>query len=48
MCLGDWSLLGLVNDSDVMAVMALPDMDVIDGDDEKYFELKEGWDSINL
>jgi len=37
-----------VKDSDVLAVMALPDVDSIDGDDEKDFELEEGWDSINL
>ena len=48
MCLGDWSLLGLVKDSDVLAVAALPDADIVEGDDENDIELEAGWDSINL
>ena len=40
MCLGNWSLLGLVKDKDITAVTALAE---IEGDEE---ELEEGWDSI--
>jgi hypothetical protein len=40
MCLGNWSLLGLVKDKDITAVTALAE---IEGDKE---ELEEGWDSI--
>jgi hypothetical protein len=48
MCLGDWSQLGLVHDSDVLAVTLLPDV-VSEGGDAGYdIELKDGWDSINL
>jgi hAT family C-terminal dimerisation region len=42
-CLGSWSLMGLVMDSDVLAVGALAD---IEGDEE--LELREGWDHIRL
>jgi hypothetical protein len=40
MCLGSWSLMGLVKDKDIYAVTVLPE---IDGDEE---ELAEGWDAI--
>ena len=43
MCLGDWSLLGLVKDTDVMAVTAPPD---VEGDGEDDIELEDRWDSI--
>jgi hypothetical protein len=43
MCLGDWSVLGLVNDSDVTAITVLPD---VDGDGEDDMELEGGWDAI--
>jgi hypothetical protein len=42
-CLGSWSLLGLVKDSDVMAVTVLPEVE----EDEEP-ELEKGWDHINL
>jgi hypothetical protein len=40
MCLGDWSLLGLVKDKDVFAVTVQPE---VDGNEE---ELLDGWDAI--
>ena len=40
-CLGSWSLGGLVVDSDVLAVGSLAD---VEGDEEQ--ELGEGWDDI--
>jgi hypothetical protein len=40
-CLGDWSLLGLVKDKDILVVTAL--LEVV-GDEEE--ELEERWDSI--
>jgi hypothetical protein len=40
MCLGSWSLLGLVMDKDIYAVTLLAE---IKGDEE---ELEEGWDAI--
>jgi hypothetical protein len=40
-CLGDWSLLGLVKDKDILVVTALPE---VVGDEEE--EIEEGWDSI--
>lgn len=43
LCLGSWSLLGYIKDSDVEAVARMPD---IEGDVEE--ELEEGWDSIVL
>lgn len=43
LCLGSWSVLGLVKDSDVLAVTAMAD---VVGDDEP--ELENGLDSIVL
>jgi len=40
-CLGCWSLLGLVKDTNVLAVTALDD---VEGNEEQ--ELKDGWDNI--
>ena len=40
LCVGVWSLMGLVQDSDVQAAAALPD---VDGEEE---ELVYGWDSV--
>jgi hypothetical protein len=40
MCLGVWSLMGYMKDSDIKAATILPD---IIGDEE---ELVDGWDSI--
>jgi hypothetical protein len=42
-CLGSWSLKGLVMDSDVLAVGSLAD---VEGDEE--LELGVGWDCIDL
>lgn len=41
LCLGSWSSLGLVKDTDVLAVAVLDD---VEGNDE--YELKDGWDDI--
>jgi hypothetical protein len=41
MCVGTWSHLGFMKDSDVLAVSLLPD---VEGEEEE--ELKEGWDAI--
>ena len=41
MCLGAWSLMGYVRDSDVKAVTMLPDLE----DDEEE-PLEENWDMI--
>ena len=41
MCLGAWSLMGYVRDSDVKAVTMLPDLE----DDEEE-PLEENWDVI--
>lgn len=42
LCLGSWSLTGLIKDRDVKAAAVLPD---IDGEDSDY-EMEEGWDTI--
>jgi hypothetical protein len=42
MCLGVWSLLGYVRDSDVKAVVVLPEFQA----DEEEGELNVGWDRI--
>lgn len=42
MCLGVWSLLGYVRDSDVKAVVVLPELQA----DEEEGELNVGWDRI--
>ena len=41
MCLGVWSRLGYVKDSDLLAASTLPD---VVGEEE---ELELGWDTIN-
>jgi len=41
MCLGSWSRLGFVKDTDVLTVTILPE---VDGDDK----LEEGWDRIHM
>ena len=43
LCLGSWSLMGYIKDSDVETVARTPD---IEGDQEE--ELDEGWDKILL
>ena len=40
MCIGSWSLLGLIKDSDIKAALEL---DLVNGQEE---ELAAGWDSI--
>jgi len=42
MCLGAWSILGFVNDSDVKSVTSLPDLK--DGEGEAVLE--EDWDMV--
>ena len=42
MCLGEWSLMGFVRDSDIIAAAALPE---VDGEEE---ELGQDWDAINV
>ena len=42
MCLGEWSLMGYVRDSDVKAVTMLPDLK--EGEEEE--QLDENWDLI--
>jgi len=42
MCLGVWSILGYVKDSDVKAVVALPELCA----DEEEGELELDWDKI--
>src|SRR5258708_39505830 len=40
-CLGSWSLLGLVKNTDILAIMAL---DNVEGNEE--YKLEDGWDHI--
>ena len=40
MCVGEWSLMGFVKDSDLIAAAALPE---VDGEEE---ELGQDWDTI--
>ena len=42
MCLGAWSLLGLVNDSDIKAIVRLPEIPA----NTKEEDLAVGWDAI--
>ena len=42
MCLGAWSLLGYVKDSDIKAVVTLPELPV----DTKEDVLPVGWDMV--
>jgi hAT family protein len=42
MCLGVWSLLGFVNNSDIKAVVVLPGVPA----DEREDALADGWDAI--
>jgi hypothetical protein len=42
MCLGVWSILGYIRDSDVKAVIVLPELRA----DEEEGELEVGWDKV--
>ncbi|KXN86790.1 hypothetical protein AN958_09641, partial [Leucoagaricus sp. SymC.cos] len=42
LCLGEWSLFGMVKDADILSVTKLPGKQ---GDEE---ELEEGWDRIDV
>jgi hypothetical protein len=42
LCLGSWSLLGLVKNDDVKAAALLPEMEGTDSD----YEMEDGWDHI--
>jgi hypothetical protein len=42
MCLGVWSIFGYVKDSDVKAIVVLPELRA----DEQEEELKLGWDKV--
>jgi hypothetical protein len=42
MCVGAWSLMGFVKDSNIRAVVALPE---VDGEEE---ELEDDWDAISI
>jgi len=44
MCLGVWSRLGYVKDSDIKAVVSLPGVPA----NEKEHDIVDGWDSIVL
>jgi hypothetical protein len=44
LCLGSWSLLGLIKDGDIVAAANLPDLE----GDESDYEAEEGWDAISL
>ena len=44
MCLGAWSKLGFVEDSDVKAVTSLPNLN----EDEEEEELPKDWDTMVL
>jgi hypothetical protein len=44
MCLGVWSRLGYVSNSDIKAVVILPGIPA----DEKEDTLADGWDAIDI
>lgn len=44
MCVGVWSTMGYVHDSDVKAITALPDLK--EGEEEE--PLDDNWDLINI
>ncbi|SJL04353.1 uncharacterized protein ARMOST_07719 [Armillaria ostoyae] len=48
MCLGNWSLLGFVEDKDVLAVARLPEVPNEEGDEDGDVLMPEGWDTISV
>ncbi len=46
MCLGDWSKLGFVEDSDIHAVVILPEVPEEDGNEDGDILMPDGWDAI--
>jgi len=49
LCLGSWSRLGLVSDSDVRKVTTLDDVKAVDVSTEPTeIELPDGWDAIDM
>ncbi|TFY76146.1 hypothetical protein EWM64_g7868 [Hericium alpestre] len=47
LCLGNWSLLGLIKNSDVLKVTSLSDVEDEEDPSEEYM-MEEGWDNITL
>ncbi|KAF5359917.1 hypothetical protein D9758_013966 [Tetrapyrgos nigripes] len=46
LCLGSWSILGLVHDDDLRVVATLPEVDPKLGDEYGDYEMESGWDTI--
>ncbi len=46
MCLGDWSQMGFVEDSDIQEVALLPEVPEEQGDEDGDILMPEGWDTI--
>lgn len=47
LCLAQWSLLGMIHDSDIQSVVLLPEVPEEDGDSEGEVDMPDGWDDIN-
>lgn len=48
MCLGDWSVLGFVEDEDVLAVAHLPEVPEEEGNEDGDVFMPNGWDTISV
>ncbi len=48
MCLGDWSVLGFVEDKDVLAVARLPEVPEEEGNEDGDVFMPNGWDAISV
>lgn len=48
LCLGEWSWLGLVKDSNMLAVAVMPDVSPKECAPNDDFKLPDAWDAINI
>ncbi len=46
--LGDWSVLGFVEDEDVLAVAHLPEVPEEEGNEDGDVFMPNGWDTISV
>jgi hypothetical protein len=47
LCLSQWSLMGMVHDTDVLAVAAMPEIPEDEGDLDGEYDMADSWDDIS-
>ncbi len=47
MCLGDWSVLGFIEYSNIQEVVLMPEVSEAQGDEDGDILMPEGWNDIH-